>query len=312
MIRGAATPLGQRVVNLVVDDPTVTLVEGSGDADIIVDLLLADHDHLEDRSQSVTEGLADLIDDLEGSGATHLVVVSSAMVYGAWPNNPVPLTESAVLRPDPEFVYARQLAGAEELIEAWRQGKPDRRVAVLRPAIPIALNARSSLATALTAGLGERFAESDADVQFVHLDDLASAVALAVRQRLDGAFNVAPDSSVAAHRVRDLSGPRFRLPLPEPVAEVVASLRWKLLGEPLPLGARSYIRHSWLIANDRLRSQGWKPTMTNEQAYVEGTTTPRWSIITPQRRQEIALGVVGGAIILVVVAIGGMIRRWLR
>ena len=35
--------------------------------------------------------------------ATHVVLVSSALVYGAYANNPVPLTEDAVLRPDVEF-----------------------------------------------------------------------------------------------------------------------------------------------------------------------------------------------------------------
>ena len=37
---------------------------------------------------------------------------SSAMVYGAWENNPVPLTEDALLRPDVEFAFARQLGAA--------------------------------------------------------------------------------------------------------------------------------------------------------------------------------------------------------
>src|SRR4051794_14153036 len=35
-----------------------------------------------------------------------VVYVSSAMVYGAWPNNPVPLTEDAPMRPNPGFGYA--------------------------------------------------------------------------------------------------------------------------------------------------------------------------------------------------------------
>ena len=148
-------------------------------------------------------------------GADSLVVVSSAMVYGAIANNPIPLTEEAVLRPDPTFVYARQLASAEALVEEWRTARPGRRTAVLRPAIPLAADGTSSLARALTAGLGHRFGEADPGAQFVHHDDVASAVALAVERRLDGIYNVAPDGSIPGDRVRALSGRRFRLPLPD-------------------------------------------------------------------------------------------------
>src|SRR5690606_23631370 len=103
------------------------VVVASGDApappgrfDTVVDVGLADHDLLGRRGESVTAGANDLLVDAATLGAHHLVVVSSAMVYGAFTNNSVPLTEDAVLRPDPTFVYARQLAAAEESVERWR------------------------------------------------------------------------------------------------------------------------------------------------------------------------------------------------
>ena len=37
------------------------------------------------------------------AGVSSLVHVSSATVYGAWPDNPVPLPEDAALRPNPGF-----------------------------------------------------------------------------------------------------------------------------------------------------------------------------------------------------------------
>jgi hypothetical protein len=52
----------------------------------------------------------------------------------------------------------------------------------------------------------------------------------------------------------------------------------------------AYTRSPWLVANDRLRAEGWAPTVTNEQAYVEGTEERWWTMITPKRRQEMALG----------------------
>lgn len=320
-VRGVRSPLGWRVAEQLRALEAIEVVVASGDApadatygwfDTIVDVGVADHDLLGRRGSSVTAGAHELLVDAATLGADRLVVLSSAMVYGALANNPVPINEDAVLRPDTTFVYARQLASAEEAIEAWRTSRPDRFVAMLRPAVPIAADGTSSIARALTAGFGQRFGESSPGAQFVHHDDVASAVAVAVERRLDGVYNVAPDGSIPGDRVRALSGQRLRLPLPDRVADVIGALRWRFQRGPIPPGLRSYTREPWIIANDKLRAEGWTPTVTNEQSYVEGTEAKWWTMVTPQRRQELALSamVVG----LVAAAVFGTImgRRWWR
>ena len=261
------------------------------------------------RRESITAGASAILERIEH--ARHLVVVSSAMVYGAWENNPVPLTEDAVLRPDNEFRYARQLAAVEQLADEWRHAGPGRSVSVLRPVVAMAANGTSGLAAALAAGMGQRFAVDDPPAQFVHLDDLASAVTLAAERELDGVFNVAPDGYIPAAQVRALAGARPRVQLPDRVAEVVDTLRWRFQRGPIPPGLRRYTRASWLVANDRLKAQGWRPTVTNEQAYVEGTEARWWTMVTPKRRQEMALGAMAAAALTLTAAIVAVIG-WAR
>ncbi len=313
--------LGWRVADQLSAIAGVEVVVASGDApatpdmatfDTIVDVGMADHDVLGQRGASVTSGATELLTDAAMLRATHLVVLSSAMVYGALANNPVPLTEAAVLRPDPRFVYARQLAAAEETIDAWRVAAPDRTVSMLRPAVPISADGTSSLARALTAGYGQPFGEADPDAQFVHHDDIASAVSLAVTDVLDDVFNVAPDGSIPGERVRALTGQRFRVPLPARVADVVGAVRWRFQRGPIPPGLRSYTRASWVVSNDKLRAVGWAPTVTNEQAYVEGTEAKWWTMVTPKRRQELALGAMIGGAVIVALAATVTGRRWWR
>jgi nucleoside-diphosphate-sugar epimerase len=285
-VSDADGPLGSRVAARLARLPDVELgpVERCG----VAVYLGADPDVRARRRESVTAPAAAMLDAVQG--AEHLVLVSSAMVYGAWPNNPVPLTEDAVLRPDVTFAYARQLAAVEQLADAWRRARPGRSVTVLRPVVAMAERGTSVLANALAAGMGQRFGEEDPPAQFLHLDDLASAVCLAAERRLDGVFNVAPDGFVPAAQVRALAGARPRLQLPDRLAEVVNALRWRFQRGPIPPGLRSYTRWPWLVANDRLKAAGWTPTVTNEQAYVEGTESRWWTMVTPKRRQELALG----------------------
>ena len=89
----------------------------------------------------------------------------------------------------------------------------------------------------------------------------------------------------------------------------VASWRWRLRLAPIPPGILAYVRHPWVVANDRLRSAGWVPTFSNEEAYVAGHAAGPIEKLSPRRRQELALGVAAGAVIAA--GIGGIaaIRR---
>jgi nucleoside-diphosphate-sugar epimerase len=309
-VTGAEGSLARRVLDLLAQDANV--VDGSATgSDVVIHLGAGDHDRRARRRENVTDGAAVMLHDATVGGARHIVLVSSALVYGAYANNPVPLTEDAILRPDVEFVYARQLATVEAMVDRWRRDDPRRTVCVLRPVVAMAADGTPSLAAALAAGFGQRLGTDDPPAQFLHLDDLAAAVVLAVDDRLDGVFNVAPDGWVAGERVRALTGASPRIRLPDRVSATVTALRWRFQRGPIPPGLRSYTQEPWLVANDRLKAHGWKPTVTNEQAYVEGTEARWWTMITPKRRQELTL------VAMVVAAIGATIGavslvRWWR
>jgi len=294
--------LGSRVLRLLAGSDAVAAVDASACQVMVwltADSSLPDHGAL--------GGLSSVL--RENPNVRHVVLVSSAMVYGAWENNPVPLTEDALLRPDVEFAFARQLGAAEQLVDAWRREQPGRTVTVLRPAIGMAADDTSRLAAALAAGMGQRVGAADPPAQFLHLDDLAAAVLLAVEQQLDGVFNVAPDGWIAGERVRALAGAVPRVKLPDRVSEVVNNLRWRFQRGPIPPGLRSYTRSPWLIANDRLKAAGWQPNVTNEQAYVEGTEGKWWTMVSPKRRQEITLVGAGLAALTGIVMVVQAVRR---
>ncbi|NDF30817.1 MAG: NAD-dependent epimerase/dehydratase family protein [Acidimicrobiia bacterium] len=283
-----------------------------GPVDILVHLAPGDHDALAARGRSAAVGTPELLAVATEHGVKHVVLLSSAMVYGAWPNNPVPITEDAALRPDFGFAFARQLATVEQMVDDWREAAPNRTTCILRPVPAMAADGTSSLVRALAAGMGGRLGEDDVPAQFLHLDDLAAAVELVVNRRLDGVFNVAPDGHVPGSRVRSLWGMAPRLRLPDRIAEVVADLRWRFQRGPIPPGLRPYVRSPWLVSNGRLRAEGWEPTVTNEQAFVEGTDAKWWTMLTPKRRQELALGAMIIGSLATVISVSIWIRKRLR
>jgi LPS O-antigen subunit length determinant protein (WzzB/FepE family) len=67
--------------------------------------------------------------------------------------------------------------------------------------------------------------------------------------------------------------------------------------------------HPWVVANDRLKAEGWAPAHTNEEAYVEATPGTPWSRLSPKRRQELALAGMIGAGLAGVAAAVTAVRR---
>jgi nucleoside-diphosphate-sugar epimerase len=231
-----------------------------------------------------------VLDAAGAVGVAHIVLLSSAMVYGAWPGSPVPLTEEAPLRPNPEFPFAVYKAEVERLAMEWRNAHPSTTMTVLRPATTLADGEVSWVARTLRAAAVMDVGETDPPVQFLHTDDLAQAVVLGATNAVAGTFNVSPDGWLDGESQRELAGRVPRLRLNEQVARRVAGFGWRHRLAHTPPGIVPYTMHPWVIASDKLRAAGWVPTHSNEEAYVVGTPARPWAAMNAKRRQQIALG----------------------
>ena len=260
----------------------------------------------EDSDQRNLIGLLELATEAEIS---RLVVVSSAMVYGAWPNNSIPLSEDAAVRPNPESTFAVHQADAERTALEWADLNPDRQVTILRPTAVASPNASGLIGEALLAAAPIRTRRDDPPQQFVHLDDLATAVATVVQLDDSGVFNVAPDGWLTAREVKDLVGarPTIRLPIPLPgrLDRYVA----RRVGHQAPTGLLPYTRYPWVVANDRLRSTGWVPRYGNDQVFVAAEAGMPWDSMNAKQRQNVSLGVGATALIGLLYVLGSWLKR---
>ena len=295
--------VSSHVIDLEVDGPDALRELMSG-ADVVVHLAWIDPpDAGPDPNREILNTVlnATAIGDVE-----HFVHVSSATVYGAWPNAVVPIPEITALRPNPEFTYATVKAEHERLIGEWRRAV-GLGVTMLRPAAAVAENHMSWLGSAIMSAAAIRADVDDPPTQFLHVDDLAWAVVTAIEQRLDGPYNVAPDGWMAGDQLRALLGPRPRIRLPVPVAARVQAWLSRRRNASVPAGLLPYTMYPWVVANDRLRSVNWSATSTNEEAFVEADQAPSWVALNARQRQHASLGVAGflalGALTVVVMLI---------
>ncbi len=248
------------------------------------------------------------------AGVETFVHLSSATVYGAWADNKIPLTEDERIRPNPEFSFAVSKAEAERTVAEWADQHPAVAVAVLRPAVTVGIGDRplyQALGVTRSPGSGD----GGRPVQYLHIDDLASAVMLVWERRLTGVFNVAPDAGIPEEQARALAGGVARVALPERLAVAASGLGWRLWRKGVPAEARAYAAHPWVVSPDRLKAAGWVPGYTSEEALVATDERVHWDDLPPGRRQNYNLLIAAGALAAGSAAIGGaveMIRRHRR
>ncbi len=203
------------------------------------------------------------------AGVGHVLVTSSSTAYGAFPDNPVPLTEEHPVRGVPEFEYARDKAECDRLCQLWAARHPDRVMTIVRPCIVFGPNVNNYLVRLWTnQPFQADYGLPDPGIQFVHEDDVVEAIAVLLAGRHPGAFNVAGDGTMAAAECAEMIGvPRRRVPLR--LMRRFAGLMWKLHASEAPPGSLQFAIHPWLVSNEKLkRETGWKPRYSSRETFV--------------------------------------------
>jgi nucleoside-diphosphate-sugar epimerase len=241
------------------------------------------------------------------AGAATVVLWSSGVVYGAHPDNPVPIPETQPTRPNPEFPAAGVLAESERVaLEADQgDGSAGPAVVVLRgagvwaPAWGTFL-ARNLMGPAMVGVRGQ-----DPPLQCLAPADAVSALVLATSGRLRGVYNVAPDDWVSARDAARAAG-RRRLEVPQRVAQSTAERLWRAGMSAATAGELLYQMHPWVLDNARLRQAGWAPTRSSASAFAEaGGQVPAGVMVggVQVRRGDVYRGAAAGLALAAAVAV---------
>jgi nucleoside-diphosphate-sugar epimerase len=316
LVTGVSGALGSRVLPLLAADPSVDRIIGVDRRPLSVSapkLQFLQADIVDGATVTVLGGV-DVVVHLAASAdvrvlrnlliacgrahVKHIVVRSSAVVYGAWPTNAVPLSEDAPLRPNPSFEYATQVAEAERLLAQWQTDHPDTTVTVLRLAAIVGGGLERVLEIALGGVHSHREERTGRPVQFLHIDDAVRAIHLAVQKPMEGIFNVAPRGFVGDAIAREVAGAPPRPAIPRRMADFFNRLTWRVRYRSDFYGAQPYLQYPWVVSSDRLLAEGWTPAYTTEEALVAEAKPTWWSgLRTGQRRAIITGGIAVGTLL---------------
>jgi len=247
-------------------DPS--LAERLADVDVLVhtDLDASPDTDPAERTRHNVRGTETALTAAAAAGVHRVILRSSAMVYGALPDNPVPIPDSAPLRAVPDGSLIADLLEIERLGRRAPRAHPGLHVTVLRPAIVTGPGVDTVFTRHFEAPRLLVVKDTEPCWQFCHLEDLAGALAFAaVHEELEGPYNVASPGWLG-QQIEESSGLR-RMELPAGLALGAAERLHRLHLTPAPATDLQYVMHPWAVSAERLEAAGYVPKFGNEEAF---------------------------------------------
>jgi UDP-glucose 4-epimerase len=238
--------------------------------DVLVHLaFILNPSHDEEFAYNVdVNGTHNVLEAASAAGTRQVLVTTSGVAYGAFADNPVPLTEDDPVRGVAGFSYARDKTESDRLCQLWALNHPDRLMTIVRPCIVFGPNVDNYLVRLWTK---QPFAVDvgtiDSDIQFVHEDDVVEAITALLLGRHAGAYNVAGDGLMTNRECAELIETKIRK-MPLGLYRRLARVMWKLHQSEVPPGGIEFAVHSWLLSNEKLkRTTGWSPRYSSRETF---------------------------------------------
>jgi len=201
-------------------------------------------------------------------GVKRIVVVSSSYVYGALPDNPYYVDEDYPLNVSRTYPEVRDLAEVDQLVSAFLWRHPEVATTILRPVPILGYYTHSAIGRYLKQRYVPTIMGFNPMMQFIHEEDVAEAVALALQTGAHGVFNVAGPGSVPLKvAIRETGG--TAVSLPETFARGVFGQLFRLGLYPTPPGAMDFLKYPCTIDGGRFaRATGFTPLFSLEDTFA--------------------------------------------
>ena len=262
--RGDVTGVTWRVVD--VRDPALAGRLTGVDVVVHTDVDLGPDTDARARRAFNVRGAQTVLTSAAAGRVGRAVLVTSAMVYGARPDNPVPLEESAPPAANLDGSVVGDLLEIEQLARRSTATHPGLDVTVVRPAALVGEGIETAVTRHFEAPRLLTVKGTRPRWQFCHIDDLVSALELTAAGELTGSFAVGCDGWLEQEEVEEISGLR-RLELPSGLTFGAVQRLHRAGLAPVPVVDLNFIVYPWVVDCRALRDAGWRPQYGNADAF---------------------------------------------
>jgi UDP-glucose 4-epimerase len=192
-------------------------------------------------------GTRNVLQAARDSGVEKVIIMSSTAVYGAGPENPPLINETAPLKGHPNFPYLRNQMAVEKLVSEYSATTCSPEIVVLRPCIIYGQRTQSFLLDFLRRmPFLPLVGGADPDLQFIHVYDLVTAVQHAIDTGRAGPYNIVSSDTIRYTTVaKILKKATVYLPSPLAYAAMEAMGQTSLI-KGLPSYILDFITYSWV------------------------------------------------------------------
>ena len=199
------------------------------------------------------EGSQNFLKACQQASVECLFYLSSHLVYGPHPDNPIPITEESPLRPIRSFPYSWDKAEVDRMFQDFMERHPDICSIIVRTCAVTGPKGGGAGLTNLFTPVMIRPMGYDPQWQFVHEDDLTELISTLLRQKQKGIFNSAGEGFLRYREIIAAIG-KPSIALPASLLSLLINLSWQLhLQSNSPAGGLEMIKYPIVISTEKLR-----------------------------------------------------------
>jgi len=213
-------------------------------------------------------GTHNVLEAAAEAGIGQVLVTTSGVAYGAFPDNPEPVTEDHPVRGVARFSYARDKTESDRIVQLWALQHPAVVTTIVRPCIVYGPHVDNYLVRLWSkppfiVDVGNL----DLHTQFVHEEDVVEAITQLLLGRHPGQFNLSPEGLMTRRECAEvLDIPVRRLPLW--LYRALAKVFWHLRLSEAPSGGIDFELYPWILSNGKLKETlGWTPRYTSRETF---------------------------------------------
>jgi UDP-glucose 4-epimerase len=242
--------------------------------DVIVHLAFIRHfgTHPALRHEVNVNGTRRLLEFSVSHGVKQFIVFSSSYVYGALPENPSYMDESYPLSASRTYPEVRDLTEVDMLATAFLWQYPKMAITILRPVNVLGPHVHSAIGRYLRRPYVPTVLGFNPMLQFIHEEDVADAIILAIDRQTRGIYNVVgPGAVPLSVAISETGG--TAVPLPELVVRPAISVLFRSGLYPFPPGAIDFVKYPCTLDGSRFQADtGFKPRFSLEEIFASVRT----------------------------------------